>query len=77
MAARAFVLIETEVGSAPQVVDALRTMDGIGFADIVTGSFDIIVLVEAPNMEAMAELVTGHIQSLSGVLRTITCVATG
>ena len=77
MPTRAFILVETQVGRAPQVVQELRSMDGITSADIVTGNFDIIVLVEASNMAAMAELITGRVQSIRGVLRTITCVAAG
>ena len=75
MATRAFVLIETQVGSAPQVVRALRAFDEIRSADIVTGNFDIIALVEADDMAAMADVVTGRIQGTGGVVRTITCVA--
>lgn len=77
MAARAFVLIETRVGSAPPVVRGLRALDEIRSADVVTGSFDIIALVETGDMAAMAEVVTGGIQGIPGVLRTITCVASG
>ena len=57
--------------------DALRSMEGIRSADGVTGNFDVIALVEAADMAGMAELVTGKIQAVRGVLRTITCVAAG
>ena len=77
MPTRAFVLVETQVGKAPQVVQELRSMHGISSADVVTGNFDVIVLVEASDMAAMAELVTGGVQSVRGVMRTITCVAAG
>lgn len=77
MPTRAFILVETQVGKAPQVVHELRSMAGISSADVVTGSFDVIILVEAPDMSAMAELVTGRVQSIRGVMRTITCVAAG
>ncbi len=77
MPTRAFILIETQVGRAPLVVRELRSMDGISSADVVTGNFDVIVLVEAADMAAMAELVTGRVQSIRGVMRTITCVAAG
>ncbi len=77
MPTRAFVLIETQVGKAPLVAQELRSMSGISSADVVTGNFDVIVLVEASDMSAMAELVTGQVQSVRGVMRTITCVAAG
>jgi len=60
---RAFILVETQVG--------------VMSADVVTGSFDVIALIEVESMGAMAELVTGQMQGIRGVLRTITCVAAG
>ena len=75
MAARAYILIETQVGKSPDVAAALRKMPGVPSVDIITGDFDIIALVEAADMVSMADLVTGQVQSISRVTRTITCVA--
>ena len=75
MAARAYIFIETQVGKSRDVATALQALSGVPSADIVTGEFDIIALVEAPDMVAMADLVTGQVQSIPGVTRTITCVA--
>ena len=77
MPTRAFILIETQVGRANQVVQALRSLPGVKSADVITGSFDVIALIEVDSMGSMAELVTGQMQSIRGVLRTITCVAAG
>ena len=77
MPTRAYILIEAQVGKAPRVARELRSLGGIRSADVVTGNFDIVALVEASDMAAMAELVTGRVQGISGVLRTITCVAAG
>ena len=75
MAARAYIFIETQVGKSRDVATALKALSGVPAVDIVTGEFDIIALVEARDMVAMADLVTGQVQSISGVTRTITCVA--
>ena len=75
MAARAFILIDVEVGRTNQVVEALRTVEGIRFADIITGIHDLIACLEADDMSGVAELVTGQVQGIRGVLKTITCVA--
>ena len=77
MATRAYILIETQVGRAKQVALALSALEGVISADVVTGTFDIIALIEASDMSAMADLVTGQVQGIRGVLRTITCVAAG
>ena len=74
---KAFILIEAEVGRVQQVARSLGSLPGVTSADVITGRYDIIVLVEAADMGAMAELVTGQIQGVTGVLRTITCVAAG
>ena len=72
---RAYILIETQVGKSTDVVTALRLLTGVPSADIITGDFDIIALVEAKDMITMADIVTGRVQSIPGVIRTITCVA--
>ena len=75
MVARAYILIETQVGKSRDVLAALQALSNVPSVDIITGEFDMIALVEAPDMMAMADLVTGQIQSIPGVTRTITCVA--
>ena len=75
MAARAYILIETRVGQAREVLTALRSMESVSGADIITGSYDLIALAEAEDMVALVDLVTGQVQSIDGVERTITCVA--
>ena len=77
MSTKAFILIETDVGMVQQAAEALRKLQGIRSADVVTGNYDIIALAEAPDMATVAELVTGRVQGVGGVIRTITCVAAG
>lgn len=75
MAARAYILIETKVGEAKSILEALRAMEGVSEADIITGTYDLIALAEADDMVALVDLVTAQVQNISGVERTITCVA--
>ena len=77
MGTRAFILIETQVGSAKQVAEALRSFDEVRSVDVVTGTLDIIALIETSDMSSLADLVTGQVQGIPGVLRTITCVTAG
>ena len=77
MATRAFILIEVEVGRANQVTEALRSIEGVRYADVITGIHDLIACVEADTMSGVAELVTSQVQGIRGVLKTITCVAAG
>ncbi|HLI38790.1 MAG TPA: Lrp/AsnC ligand binding domain-containing protein, partial [Streptosporangiaceae bacterium] len=42
-------------------------------AEDVTGPYDVIVRAEADNVDELGRLVTGSIQSLEGITRTLTC----
>ena len=75
MATRAYILIETTVGRARDVLTALRGMENVSEADIITGTYDLIALAEADDMVALVDLVTAQVQNIEGVERTITCVA--
>ena len=75
MATRAYILIETSVGRARDVLAALRSMDNVSESDIITGTYDLIALAEADDMVALVDLVTAQVQNIEGVERTITCVA--
>ena len=65
------------MGRTTQVAEALRGIRGVRFADIITGPHDVIACVEAADMTTVAETVTGQVQGVRGVLKTITCVAAG
>lgn len=77
MGTSAYILVEVQVGRVVEVVRMLRQLEGVRSADAITGPFDAIAFIEAPNMAAVADLVTGQVQSIRGVLKTITCVTAG
>ncbi len=77
MGTSAYILIEVQVGRTTDVLRSLRRLDGVVSADVVTGPYDVIALISAPNMAAVADLVTGLVQGVPGVLKTITCVTAG
>jgi len=74
MTARAFVLIETVVGSTKNVVDKLEQLADVKSADAVTGPYDIIAVVESDSLNDLGALVTGKIHPISGISRTVTCL---
>ena len=77
MPTKAFILIEVQVGRANIVADSLRSLPEVSDANVVTGTFDIIASIEVADMAAMADLVTSEMQSIRGVIKTITCVTAG
>jgi DNA-binding Lrp family transcriptional regulator len=71
----AYILIEVEGKNIKQVVTQLRRIRGVKCADAVTGPYDVIACVEAPDPAKMGNLVLSKIRAVQGVRRTITCVA--
>ena len=77
MPAKAYVLIETVVGESRQAAHALRLLSGIESAAVVAGPHDIIAVAEAPDLHAIGELITRHVHSVKGIIRTVTCLSVG
>ena len=74
---KAFVLIETAVGKTKDVVSALREVGGVASVDVVTGPYDIIAIIEAQDLSSVGDTVTGNVHTISGIVRTVTCLAVG
>ena len=75
MAAKAFVLIETEVGKTREVVTALQKLNGVLSVDTATGPYDIIAILQGRSLNDIGDLVTGKIHPIPGISRTVTCLA--
>ena len=73
MVVQAYILIQTEVGKAATVVQAIRDIDGVVVAEDVTGPYDVIVRAEARTMADLGRLVVASIQVVPGITRTLTC----
>ena len=68
----AYILIQTVV-SAAQVAGEIRAIDGVQSADDVSGPYDVIARVSAPDMDTLGQLVVSQIQAVEGITRTLTC----
>ncbi|RLC69610.1 MAG: Lrp/AsnC family transcriptional regulator [Chloroflexi bacterium] len=75
MAVRAFVLIEVAVGKTKEVVTTLQKVEGVKSVEAVTGPYDVIAVVERPDVNAVGDLVTKNIHSVGGIARTVTCLS--
>jgi DNA-binding Lrp family transcriptional regulator len=73
MAVQAYILIQTEVGKAAAVAEAISKLDGVAQAEDVTGPYDVIVRAEARNVDELGKLVVSKVQNLEGITRTLTC----
>ena len=74
MPIRAYVLIQTEVGRATDVVNAVRALPGVIEADDVTGNYDVIARAEAETVDELGRSVLAKVQRLEGITRTSTCL---
>ncbi len=75
MTTKAYLLIETQVGKSKKVVEDIRRLKGVISVDIVTGPYDAIAVLETENLNAIGELVTSKVHPISGISRTVTCLA--
>ncbi len=77
MNTKAYVLIETAVGESGEVTTALASLPGVDTVDTVTGPYDIIAVVSANDLNSVGEIVTREIHTVSGIVRTVTCMVIG
>jgi DNA-binding Lrp family transcriptional regulator len=70
---QAYILIQTEVGRAAAVASEVAGIEGVTRAEDVTGPYDVVVHVEAPDAEALGEKVIAAVQKVPGITRTLTC----
>ena len=69
----AYILIQTEVGKAAEVAQAISGMAGVTLSEDVTGPYDVIVRAEARDIDEMGRMVVAQIQGVEGITRTLTC----
>lgn len=77
MATKAYLLVETAVGKTRDVATTLRDLGSVESVDVVTGPYDIIAVISAADMSVVGNVVTDDIHTITGVVRTVTCVAVG
>ena len=71
----AVVLITADRKAIPDLGAALADIEGVSEVYSVTGEVDFVAMVRAREHEALADIVTGRIGQLPGVLKTHTHVA--
>lgn len=69
---RVYLRINTAVGREKEVRDALRRIRGVKSADMVTGRYDVIAIVEEETYESTFRTVLDKVRSIKGVTKTET-----
>ena len=79
MSVRGYILVETEVGRTQAVGKAMRELSSemarVMAVDTVTGPYDVIVQLEADDLDQLGKCITEELQRVEGVQRTTTCLA--
>ena len=74
MAIAAYLFIETSQGKARSIAREVSQISGVKTANSVTGPYDVIVYVETESINVLGDFIVSKIQSIPGVLRTLTNV---
>ncbi|OGP89942.1 MAG: hypothetical protein A2156_05835 [Deltaproteobacteria bacterium RBG_16_48_10] len=68
----AYIFIECAMGTAKDVAKEASRIMGVKQASVATGPYDVVVLVETPDVSNLGNFIVTKIQGLSGVLKTQT-----
>jgi DNA-binding Lrp family transcriptional regulator len=75
VAVAAYLLIQTEVGSAANVAREVGKVPGVVRSEDVTGSYDVIARAEVDSVDELGRNVVARLQLIEGITRTLTCIA--
>ena len=72
---KAYVLIQTKPGTSEEVVKAIRSrVKDTLHADSVYGRYDVIVVIEAPDLERLNEIVYKVVEKDPNIVHTETSI---
>ncbi len=71
----AFVLVKCQLGRLEEVANALMEIEGVSEIHSITGPWDLIVKLYAPDHDAFGDLIPDHIQKIDGIRNTETLLA--
>ncbi|MFX1368792.1 MAG: Lrp/AsnC ligand binding domain-containing protein [Promethearchaeota archaeon] len=71
---QAYVLMEIEMGRTDHVVKHLQIIDEATRVAVTTGIYDIVVLLEVDDLEALYDITVNRIHQIEGIKDTSTAV---
>jgi DNA-binding Lrp family transcriptional regulator len=72
----AYVLINTEIGSESDVLEALKKVEGVEEAHNLWGVYDIIASIKAETMDKLTSIITKKIEKIGKVNAKLTMIIT-
>jgi DNA-binding Lrp family transcriptional regulator len=73
---KAYVLLNTEIGSELNVLEALKKVEGVEEAHNLWGVYDIVASVRAETMDKLKTIITKKIEKLEKVNAKLTMIIT-
>lgn len=73
--ARVYILINVMPGKDRSIRDSIRKIKGVSMADVVTGHYDIVAVLEADSMSDIFDKILKRVRAIKGIKRTETFVA--
>ncbi len=74
--AKAYVLINTEMGRENDVLQALKQIPNVVEAYAIYGVYDVIAKVEADSLEKVKEVISNRIRRIEYVRSTLSMIVT-
>ena len=71
----AIVFVKAEVARIPEVAEAIAALAGVSEVYSVTGKIDLIAMIRVSSHDQVAEVVTGQLNKVPGILSTETHIA--
>ena len=72
---KAYVFIQVAAGHSGDVASAQARHPSVASASRVTGPYDVIAVIQTPELDDVHRLITDEIHLLDGVVRTTTSVS--
>jgi len=70
--AKAYVLINCELGSEESVISELKSIESVAEVNGTFGAYDILAKVESSQVEALRETITWKIRKIPKIRSTLT-----
>jgi len=71
----AFVLVRCELGRVEAVAAGVMEIEGVSEVHSITGPWDLLVKLYAPDYEAFGDLIPDRLQKVPGIRETETLLA--
>lgn len=74
---KAYVLVKTEMAMTAEALTLIRKAKGVVGAEVTFGPYDMVVQIEAENLETIGKTIVWEIRTVPGIVDTMTCIAVG